>query len=53
MLMCNRVMLKVAAAFIARPTAVAVFPRRFVAAFIIKNLNAALVWPACGQSERK
>jgi hypothetical protein len=53
MLICNRVMLKKAGAFTAHPTAVAVFPHRFAAVFIIKNLNAALVWSACGQSERK
>jgi hypothetical protein len=52
MLMCNRVMLK-AGAFTARPAAVAVFAHRFAAAFIIKNLNTALVWPGCGQSGRK
>jgi hypothetical protein len=53
MLMCNRVVLKKAGAFIARPAAVAVIPRRIVTAFIIKGLDAALVWPAGGQSEGK
>jgi len=53
MLMCNRVMLKKAGAFTTRSAAVAVLPHRFVAASIIKNPNAALIWPARGQSERK
>jgi hypothetical protein len=53
MLMCNRVTLKTADAFSDRPATVAVLPQRLGAAFIIKNVNAALVWPVCGQSERK
>jgi hypothetical protein len=53
MLMCNQVVLKEASAFTAHPAAVALPPYRFLAAFIIKSLNAALVWPACGQSEEK
>lgn len=53
MLMCNRVMLNKAGAVNTRPAAVAIVPQRAVAAFLIKSLNAALVWTACGQSERK
>jgi len=53
MFMCNRVMLKKASSFTARSAAVAVLPHRFVPGFIIKDLNAALVWTACEQSERK
>ena len=53
MLMCNRVMLERARAFTARPDTVTVLPHRFVTAFIIKSLDAALVWSASGQSERK
>jgi len=46
-------MVKEVGGFTARPAAVAVLPHSFVAAFIIKNPNTALVWRACGQSERK
>ena len=53
MSMCNRVVVKKASAFTARLAVVAIFPHRFVATCIIKSLDAALVWPACGQSERK
>jgi hypothetical protein len=53
MLMCDRVVLKKAGAFTACPVSVAVPGHRFVGAFIIKDLKAALVWPDCGQSERK
>jgi len=53
MSMWDRKMLKRGSAFSARPQAVAVLPHGFAAAFIIRNPNAALVWPACGQSERK
>lgn len=53
MSMCNQVVLKDAGGFAAGPAAVAIFPHRFVAALIIEPVNAALVWPACGQSERK
>jgi hypothetical protein len=52
MFMCNLVMLKKASAFTARSAAVAVLPHRLVPLFIIK-VNAALVWTACGQNERK
>jgi hypothetical protein len=50
MLMCNRVVLKKTGGFTA---AAVVVPHRFVDAFTIKNLKAALGWPAWGQSERK
>ena len=53
MSLCNRVVLIKAGAFTARPAAVAVLPHRFVTTCIIKSLDAALVWPAGGQSEGK
>ena len=53
MLTCNRVTLKGAGGFTARPAAVAVLSNGFVATLIIKSLDTALVWPGCEQSERK
>ena len=53
MLMCNRMTLKTTGTFSGGPAKVVVLPQRLAAGFIIKTLNAALVWSACGQSERK
>jgi len=53
MSMCNQVVQKNAGGFAACPAAAAIFSNPSVAAFIIKLLNAAPVWSACGQSERK
>jgi hypothetical protein len=53
MLTFNRVTMKRADDFAAHPTPGAVLPHGFVTALIIKNLNTALVWPGCEQSERK
>jgi len=53
MLMRNRVKVKKIGALTARPDAFAIFPHPFLTASIIKSLDAALVWPVGGQSERK
>ena len=52
MLICNRVVLKKAGAVTACPAVITVVQHHFAAAFT-KDLTAALVWPACEQSERK
>jgi hypothetical protein len=53
MLMCNQAVLNKAGVPTARPAEVAVLPTRPADAMIIKTLEAALVWRACGQSGRK